>query len=116
MLDVVTPTCRAISAIDNPNSFTPRFAILARTVEGDVVQIFHFISFCYRDPPFKKYQTNYWLRLQNKKAHSNFWNRLLKGFSSAGHPCAPSRVAISATINPLGLAFIDRMMRHCRTD
>ena len=31
MLDVVIPTCRAIPAIDNPNSSTPRFAILART-------------------------------------------------------------------------------------
>ena len=32
MLDVVIPTYRAVSAIDNPNSSTPRFAILARTV------------------------------------------------------------------------------------
>src|SRR4030042_1970773 len=32
MLDVVTPTCRAISAIDNPNSSRPRFAIIALRV------------------------------------------------------------------------------------
>jgi len=32
MLEVVTPTCRAISAIDNPNSSRPRFAIIARRV------------------------------------------------------------------------------------
>jgi hypothetical protein len=29
-LEVLTPTCRAISAIDKPNSSTPRFAIPAR--------------------------------------------------------------------------------------
>src|SRR4030042_4034833 len=32
MLEVVTPTCRAISAIDNPNSSRPRLAIIARRV------------------------------------------------------------------------------------
>ena len=30
MLEVLTPTCRAISAIDNPNSSRPRFPIAAR--------------------------------------------------------------------------------------
>jgi len=45
MLDVVTPTCRAISAIDNPNSSTPRFAILARTV----------LTFLRRLPPLSSF-------------------------------------------------------------
>jgi hypothetical protein len=31
MWGLVTPTCRAISVIDNPNSSTPRFAIPAGT-------------------------------------------------------------------------------------
>jgi hypothetical protein len=50
----------------------------------------------------------------NKKAHSSYWNRLLKGFSSV-RPHVPHRaVAILATVSPSGLASVTRMIRHCR--
>ena len=39
MLDVVTPTCRAISAMDNPNSSKLRFAINARRLDIWVFEI-----------------------------------------------------------------------------
>ena len=43
MLDVVTPTCRAISAIDNPNSSRPRLAIVARRVLPPAAAPFEFV-------------------------------------------------------------------------
>jgi hypothetical protein len=50
MLDVVTPTCRAISTIDNPNSSTPHFAIVARTVLTFLRPLPHLISFALLRP------------------------------------------------------------------
>ena len=52
------------------------------------------------------------LNPQSEKARPIFWNRLLKDFSSVRSPCAPLLLASSATVNPLGLASIARMMRH----
>jgi hypothetical protein len=45
MPDVVTPTCLAISAIDNPNSSRPHFAILARRI----------LTFLRRLPPLSSF-------------------------------------------------------------
>ena len=60
MLDVVTPTCRAISAIDNPNSSTPRFPILSRTALTFLRRLPPLSSFA-RVPPFLHSSSIIWV-------------------------------------------------------